>query len=151
MTTGSSKNSGKPTALAPDVSPGPASPQATWWKVGELKIRSGVLEAGDPCVFDSDESALIRLPKGTYAVEIRELEFFGGTWTSRLRVASDVEGTLAGEIASVCIDSGEFGVGDRKDYGPSVVEDSGFGDGCYAIYEILKGSGRVGIEVVFLE
>jgi hypothetical protein len=59
--------------------------ESEWMDVGPLEVPAGSLWAGDPRLMDDQRAPVIKVPKGTYRVQVKGMDFKGHRRTARVR------------------------------------------------------------------
>src|SRR3954469_13286283 len=59
--------------------------ESEWMDVGPLEVSAGSLWAGDPHLMDDERAPVIKVPKGTYRVQVKGMDFKGHRRTARVR------------------------------------------------------------------
>ena len=98
--------------------------ESDWMDVGELEIPHGSLWAGDPWNGNREDGCVVKVPKGTYHLSIKGIDFKGHRRTSRCRLILDgaksaKPGKSAGEAS---VDVGVIGLVDMDAFEKAVTE-----------------------------
>jgi hypothetical protein len=64
---------------------GTAGIESDWLEVGTVEVATGSLWAGDPYVCNAEDGCVVKVPKGTYSLEAKAMDFAGRKRVSRLR------------------------------------------------------------------
>src|SRR5688500_6141090 len=86
---------------------GVAGVESEWMDAGTLEVPNGQLWAGDPWVVDKRNGCAVRLPRGTYRVQVKGMHFKGHRRTARVRAllkgtAKPARGTACGRMGTDC-------------------------------------------------
>jgi hypothetical protein len=121
--------------------------EADWERVAVLSNVGGRIAIGD-LLAGAEETEVIDLPPGDLYAEVQSL----GCWNARLRLVTEPGGTRGEVVGEVGIHTAFIAVRDVDNAARvELAVKTGFGDGFYPVYEVLKGEDLVGIEVVFIE
>ena len=96
--------------------------ESDWFDVGPLEVTSGTLFAGDPMMLDQEAGPRVKVPNGTYQVQVKGIDFKGHRRTARVRVwlPGKTEPTLGTSRGETFTDSGWIGVCDIASYRKAV-------------------------------
>src|SRR6266496_3124347 len=81
--------------------------ESDWLEAGSMEVITGSLWAGDPYVCNAEDGCVAKVPKGSYVLEAKAMDFAGRKRVSRLRAY--LQGTkdpkLGKQIGETCTDT----------------------------------------------
>jgi hypothetical protein len=88
--------------------------ESDWLTLDTLEVATGSLWVGDPFVCNAEDGCVVQVPKGTYLVEAKAMDFAGRKRVSRLRVfLQGAKGlTLGKKVGETLTDTGLMAVCD---------------------------------------
>lgn len=157
---------------------GKSGKESGWLDVGEIETRGEKLYVVDfGFLGDPEEGTAVELRSGSYRGQVKILSFGFDRRVSRFRLSrSEGSGKIGQKIAEICVDTGVIAIarltGSKKNAPPSAEKlkrafeelagslkvgrekvlfaRTGFGDGKFAGFELLRRGARVGIEIEFI-
>jgi hypothetical protein len=109
-----------------DPPAGTVGVETDWLALDTLEVPSGSLWVGDPYVCSAEDGCVVKVPKGTYSVEAKAMDFAGRKRVSRLRVfrRGATQLTLGKRVGETLTDTGLMAVCDIVALGEAVAGDN---------------------------